>query len=106
MNPSSLLFVPLLVRWFISPAPCLSWPWDTCREMIARAVLPLLRLNSLIVHMHIELHRRHILMPKQILQAERIVAQNEVADRKRVTKNVWTDPFPRNSGSLFQASKQ
>ncbi len=74
--------------------------------MIARAILSLLCLNGLIIHMHIIFDRGHILMSEQFLQAERIVAQNEVADRKCMAKNVGTDPFPCDACSFFQAGEQ
>src|SRR6266571_4085936 len=51
----------------IPPSPRLPWPWERRWQVIARTILPLLRLNRLIVHMHIVFHRGHVLMTKQFL---------------------------------------
>jgi hypothetical protein len=55
-----------------APPPDLLWPWHARGKMIARAILALLRLDRLIVHVHVVLHRLHILVPEQFLQQREI----------------------------------
>jgi len=74
--------------------------------MITGAVLALLRLNGLVIHMHIVLHRRHVLVSQQLLQAEGVVAQYQVADGEGMTEDVGIDAFVRNPGAFTQARKE
>ena len=76
------------------------------RQVISRAVLALLRLDCLVVHVHVVLHSAHILVTQQFLQAERIIAQHQVADREGVPEDVRTDALVRDPGSLANARKQ
>ena len=74
--------------------------------MIARAILPLLLLNVFIIHVHIELHRCHIFMSQQFLEAEGIFAEFEVANGKCVAEDVWTDTLARDPCSLLETPKE
>jgi hypothetical protein len=59
-------------------------------------------LPLLIIPMHIEPHRRHIFMTQDFLEAERVPAQLQIPNGKRMTENGWTDPFPGNSCTFFE----
>lgn len=48
--------------------------WHPHREMITGAVLALLGLDGLIVHVHVILDGRHILMSQQFLEAKGVIA--------------------------------
>ena len=74
--------------------------------MIPRAILPLLFLNVFIIHVHVQLHRCHIFMTQQFLQAEGVLAEFQVANGKGVTEDVWTDALARDARSFLEASKQ
>ena len=63
--------------------------------MIARTIFAFLLLDRRIIHVHIELDRRHILVPQEFLQAKGIIAQHQVANGKRMAKDVRTDAFLR-----------
>ena len=60
LAPCSLVpRVPMSLRPKSSP-PGFPGSWHACRQMITGAVLALLRLDGLVVHMHVVLHRRHV----------------------------------------------
>ncbi len=59
-------------------------------QVITGAILPLLRLDGLVIHVHVVLHRGHVFMSQQFLEAERVVAQHQVTDGERMTENVGT----------------
>ena len=89
----------------IAFAPDLPRPRHTRRQVIARAVLALLRLDRLVVHVHVVLDGGHILMPQQFLQAKGIVAQHQVAHSKGMPENVGTDTLvgdPRPFANAFE----
>ncbi len=69
--------------------------------MIAWAVLVLLRLDGLVVHVHVVLDRRHIFMAQQFLQAERVMAQHQVADGKRMPEDMRADAFEEQRDPIF-----
>ena len=74
--------------------------------MIARTVLALLRLDRLVVHMHVVLDRRHILMPQQLLETKGIIAQHQVANGERMAKNVRADALVGDAHSLSDALEE
>ena len=59
--------------------------------MVAGADLALLHLNMDIVEVHIVADRLHVLVPRQLLQGERIPAQHQVADGEGVAEDVRRD---------------
>jgi hypothetical protein len=90
----------------VAAASRFSWPWHACGQMVARAVLTLLRLDGLIVHMHVVLDGRHVLMSQQFLQTEGIVAQYQVADRKGMTEDVRADALVSDPCTLADAFEE
>jgi hypothetical protein len=68
--------------------------------MITGTVLALLGLDRLIVHVHVGLHRRHILVSEELLQTKWIIAQHQVTNGEGVTENVGTDALLRYSRPL------
>jgi hypothetical protein len=74
--------------------------------MIARAILALLRLDRLIVHVHVVLDRRHILMPQQFLEAKWVIAQHQVANGEGMAKNVWADALIGDACSFTDALEE
>ncbi len=87
----------------VAAASRFSRPWHACGQMVARAVLTLLCLDGLIVHMHVVLDGRHVLMSQQFLQTEGIVAQYQVADRKGMTEDVRADALVSDPCTLADA---
>src|SRR5690242_9035770 len=86
--------LPLLLFLLEALAPGLPRPGHTGRDVVARAIFPLLFLKHCIVHMDVVEHRREIFMAQQLLQAEWVVALDEVVHGKRVSKDMWTDALP------------
>ena len=74
--------------------------------MIARTILALLRLDRLIVHVHVVLDRRHILMPQQFLQAKGVIAQHQVANGEGMAKNVRADALIGDARSFTDALEE
>ena len=71
--------------------------------MITGTVLALLGLDGLVVHMHVVLDGRHVLVSQQLLQAEGVVAQHQVANGKRVAQNVRADALAGDARALPDA---
>ncbi len=66
---------------------------------------PAPRCWTAVVHMHVVLDGRHVLMSQQFLQTEGIVAQYQVADGKGMAENVRTDALvsdPRTLSDAFE----
>src|SRR5258708_5880562 len=99
-SPCSVSRLPPLLLCSEASPPGLLWPRHARWKMIARAVLALLRLDRLIVHVHVVLHRLHILVPEQFLKTKGVIAQHQVADRKRMTKDVRADTLARDPCAL------
>ena len=74
--------------------------------MIARTVLALLRLDRLIVHVHVVFDRRHILMPQQFLQAKGVIAQHQVANGEGMAEDVGADALAGDTRSLPDALEE
>ena len=74
--------------------------------MIAWAVLALLGLDRLVVHVHIVLDGRHVLMPQQFLQAKGIIAQHQVANCEGMAENVRADALLCNPCTFSNACKE
>jgi len=74
--------------------------------MITGAVLAFLRLDGLVVHVHIILDGSHILVSQQFLQAEGVIAQHQVANGERMTQDVGADAFISDPGAFAQARKE
>src|SRR5258708_5196599 len=74
--------------------------------MVAGAKFALLTLDGLVIHAHIDLHRRHILMSEQFLQAEWIAPVDQITDRESMPQNVRTHPLAGNSGTVLETSKE
>ena len=47
-------------------------------------------------------YRREIFMAQQLLQAEWVVALDEVVHGKRVSKDMWTDALPGDPRAFFE----
>src|SRR5207248_2122847 len=73
-------------------------PRHAGRQMIPGTVLALLLLNIVVVHAHVELDGGHVLVPKQFLQAERVVARLQVADGEGVPQDVRADALVGDVG--------
>src|SRR5260370_41350747 len=71
-----------------------------CGQMISRTVLAFLRLNGLIIHVHVVLDRRNVLVAKQFLEAEWIIAQHQVANGKSMAQDMGTDALVSNPCSF------
>lgn len=104
---------PLSLARFAAPrsgleasAARLARPRHARRRMIARAELAFLLLDGLITHAHVDLHGRHVLVPQQLLQAERIAASHQVADRKGMAQNMRAHPPSGEPGPFAQPGEQ
>ena len=84
----------------IAFAPDLPRPRHARRQVISGTVLALLILNGRVVHVHVVLDRRHILMPQQFLQAKRVIAQHQVAHREGMPQDMRADALVGDPGSL------
>src|SRR5579883_811064 len=84
-----------------SSASRLFWSGHAGRQMVSRTVFALLRLNGLIVHMHIHLDCGHILMPQQFLEAKRIIAQHQITNGECMAEDMRANSFASDSGALF-----
>jgi hypothetical protein len=74
--------------------------------VIAWAVLALLGLDRLIVHVHVVLDGRHVLMPQQFLQTKGIIAQHQVANSKGMAENVRADALLCDPSTFANACKE
>jgi len=74
--------------------------------MVARAVLALLGLDRLIVHVHVVLDGRHILMPQQFLEAKGVIAQHQVADGEGMAEDVRADALAGDARSFTDALEE
>ena len=90
----------------IAFAPDLPRPRHARRQMISRTVLALLILNGRVVHVHVVLDRRHILMPQQFLQAKRVIAQYQVAHREGMPQDMRADALVGDPGSLAKTREE
>src|SRR5260370_4451695 len=90
-SPCSVSRLPPLLLCSEASPPGLLCPRHARWKMIASAVLALLRLNRLIVHVHVVLHRLHILVPEQFLTTKSVIAQNQLAERRRIATHVPAD---------------
>src|SRR5690242_5337988 len=80
--------------------------WHARWTMIARTVLALLRLDGLIVHVHVVLDRRHIIMPQQLLQAKRVITQHQVPHRKGMPQDMRADALVGDARSLAKTREE
>src|SRR5215467_9093295 len=103
---SLLAFLCALSSGPVATPPCLPRPWHMLWQVVSGAVLALLRLDGLIVHVHVVLDGGHVLVTQQLLQAEGIVAQHQVADSERVAQNVRADAFASDTGALSDALEE
>ena len=110
MRPVLLLvFTTLLAFRFlraIAFTPDIAWTRHSCGQVIAGTVFAFLLLNGGIIHMHIVLDGGYIIVSQQYLQAERIIAQHEVAHGEGMTQNVRTDAFAGDASPLAKAGEQ
>ena len=83
-----------------SSTPGFSWARHARWQVIPRAVLAFLCLDRLIIHVHVVLHSGHVLMAQQLLQAKRVVPQDQVAYGERMTENVRADALVRDASTL------
>src|SRR2546429_4822843 len=104
----SCLLLPLfaLVLCLKCSAPCLFGSRHAGWQMISRTILALLGLDGLVVHMHVVLDRGHVLMPKQFLQTEGVVAQDQITNGKGMAKDVRTDALVGDASPFAQTSEE
>jgi hypothetical protein len=95
----------LLLRPVATPSR-LPRPRHARGQVIARAVLPLLLLNIIVIHVHVQAHRREVLVPQQLLERKWVVTQLEVADGEGVAEDVRADALAGNPSPLAQAREQ
>ena len=72
--------------------------------MIAGAERALLHLNVQIVEVHVVADGLHVLVPEQLLQAERIPAQHQVAHREGGAEDVRRDPPVGEAAAALEAA--
>src|SRR5262249_51932661 len=84
----------------------LSRPRHAGWNVIARTIFAFLFLKHRIVHMDVVEYRRQIFMAQQLLQAEWIVALDEVIHGKRVPENVRANALALNISAFFESLEQ
>jgi hypothetical protein len=80
--------------------------WHARGQVIARAELALLLLDGGVIHVHVVLHGRHVLVAQQFLETKGVVAQHQVARREGVAQDVRADALAADAGPLANAGEE
>ena len=74
--------------------------------MVSWTIFALLRLDGLVIHMHVILDGGHIFMPQEFLEAKGVIAQDQIANGKGMAKDVRTNALVGDPCAFAQTSKE